>query len=389
MDIEDHLNFLRQKVQQQFGKKITTATDCDVLARQLHTTFSVTISAQTLRRFFGLIKTNSGPGTYTLDLLSRFAGHKNWDCFKSTAAAELWEIFTKGGSGDSAQYWLMSEQLCAQISESPDLLVRMHHRLMPYPLARKFFIEHHPMRDLLGGVYAQYFVEYLKYNSDLEAKIFAFGFLFKSAFLTKNDLQAELYYRKLKELHLTLDVHVIPAALKFGIELLYEDKCGDEVAFHATFSSMKILREKFEAKSRRSVCSFEYTVLESLIFTDRTGEMHYLIENHIAQEEGDEPFIPLERKRTHQEVWKILCAAAYAKSGNLKVSRSYLIDVDLNRLGIGWKKYYTIIYLLATLETDSAENQSEVLHQVKQLIANTHFSFFNIQWQKVAERVYA
>lgn len=97
---------------------------------------------------------------------------------------------------ENKDYWSLSERLCRYISENPKLLVDVNHRLMKFPIARKYFMEHHPMRDLACTIYSQYFLTYLKYNSGMEARLFAYGFLFMGAFLSDNMELQKLYFKE-------------------------------------------------------------------------------------------------------------------------------------------------------------------------------------------------
>lgn len=258
MNIEANiLIHLQQTVGKQFGKQISSSTDCDKLASLLSYNFNTNLSAQTLRRFFGLIKSTSKSSYFTLDLLSKFCGYQDFENFsKSYSTSEL-ELFFGDVENNEKDYWKKSEQLCRQISESPEMLINTHHRLMSFPLARKYFIENHPLRDLIGTVYSQYFLAYLKFNNSNEAKIFAYGFLFKGAFLQQNMELMELYYNKVQETELTEGIHVIPSGLKYGVQLLYTDLTGNEKLFKKYFNEMKSVRLSYIEHSAKSVCSFE------------------------------------------------------------------------------------------------------------------------------------
>lgn len=248
---------------------------------------------------------------------------------------------------------------------------------MSFPLARKYFIEHHPLRDMIGSVYSQYFLGYLKFNTCNQAKIFAYGFLFKSAFLAQNEELMELYYKKVKETELTEDVHVIPAGLKYGVQLLYADFTRNEYLFRKHFTEMKKARLKYVSASEKSVCSFEYTVLESLIFTNRTIEMKFLIENNTFQKNNDEGFIPSKRKSTHDEVWKILCATVYQRMDEKEKTEQYLNRVNLENLEIGWTKYYSIIYYFVKLRITNQDQQAIIISRIKTLIDETYFCYYD------------
>lgn len=370
------VNQLRKNIEKQFGKDIKTATDCDKLASVIIRDCKTNISSQTLRRFFGLIKTTSESSHFTLDLLSQFCGYSNFEVFSNACNNQELELFFGNPEQSNHNYWDRSEQLCKQIIKSPELLVSTHHRLMAFPMARKYFMENHPLRDLLGSVYTQYFSAYLKYNTSNEAKIFAYGFLFQSSFLLQNTELMDLYYKKVKETELSDEVHVIPAGLKYGVQLLYADFTGNDTLFRKYFAEMKKARFRYVKASEKSVCSFEYTVLESLIFTNRTKEMKFLIENNTFQLNNDEDYIPLKRKETHDEVWKILCAAAYQKMGNKKNTERFLNQINLKNLGIGWEKYYALLYYSIYFHSAQLDQKIECLSKLKRLITETYFSYY-------------
>lgn len=379
------ISHLRQNVVKNFGKNIVTATDCENLASLLHKNFGSNISAQTIRRFFGIITSSSKPGTFTLNLLSMFCGFRDYEDFRKIYANSELELFFGETENPKKDYWQKSEQLCRQISESPELLSSTHHQLMSYPIARKYFIENHPMRDMLGTLYSHYFLAYLKYSQTAESKIFAYGFLFQSAFLQQNSELVELCYKKIKDTEISEKIHVIPAALKFGVELLFADISGNEHFFGKTFNNLKNARIGYIKDSEKSVCSFEYTVLESLIFTNRLKEIKFLIENQTFQKEDDKSYVPSQRKQTHDEVWKILCAAGYHKIGDRAKTQSYLNEINLENLGFGWKKYYSIICYFVLLDFTAEKEHEETLLKLQNLIDETYFCYFDDRLKKLRE----
>lgn len=367
---------LQKNVIAKFGKPITTATDCANLAELLGAHFHAQISAQTIRRFFGIIDSTSKPSIFTLNLLSKFSGFQDFQDFYSAYSNQEMKMFFGESHNEEKDYWEKSEQLCRQISQSAEMLVNTHHELMAYPMARKYFIENHPMRDMMSTVYFQYFMTYLKYNDTNEAKIFAYGFLYQGAFLTQNAELTELSHRKIKETPLCDEVFVIPAGLKFGVQLQYADFIGDEVSFKKTFAEMKKARLRYVAASERSVCSFEYSVLELLIFTNRLQEIKFLVDHQTQQKAEDLKFVPAERIQTHREVWNILCATAYEKLGDLEKCKYYFNQIDLNQLGFGWKNYYSILYHFVELKLVTVEEHPKILKKIEKLIDSTYFYFY-------------
>ena len=106
------LNQLRKTIAKQFGKDIKTATDCDNLVSVIIRDCKTNISSQTLRRFFGLIKTTSEPSNFTLDLLCQFCGYSNFEAFINACNNQELELFFGNPENTNHNYWDRSEQLC-------------------------------------------------------------------------------------------------------------------------------------------------------------------------------------------------------------------------------------------------------------------------------------
>lgn len=75
---EEHISYLKSLVHTSFSQSITTSYDCSSLAESIESTRNEKVSIDTLRRFFGVIKNTSLPSTFTLDVLSKYVGYKNW-----------------------------------------------------------------------------------------------------------------------------------------------------------------------------------------------------------------------------------------------------------------------------------------------------------------------
>lgn len=75
---EEHLDYLKSLICIAFKKSIQTSYDCGILADNVFISTREKISIDTLRRFFGVLKSNSKPSLYTLDVLSKYVGYINW-----------------------------------------------------------------------------------------------------------------------------------------------------------------------------------------------------------------------------------------------------------------------------------------------------------------------
>ena len=378
---------LRKAVSAKLGKEISSSSHCDELSIELKK-IGFIINAQTFRRFFGLIKSSGNFHIFTLDALSQYCEFPDFSSFKKNLIENELDIFfgDLDGKHPEFNYWALSENICRKIIDSPSMLASVHHQLVKYPLARTFFIEHHPMRDLAGTVYAQYFHDYLKYEHANEAKLFAYGFLYMSAFLTENGEFMEIYAQKIRETELTSEVYVLPAARKFGVALLQSWLKNKERDFKEIYDQMLIARETYKESSEKSVCSFEYAVLEHLIFTDKTEEMRFLIENNTFQIHHDREFIPQDRKENHEVCWNIMCAVAYLKMEDYAECEKYLDKVHLEKLSLGWKKYYSILFYFVKYEFANFEEKLVIENKLSGLIEDTHMVYFSKQLKSLVNK---
>lgn len=69
---------IKAEIEQKLGREIRYPLDCEALAIDIFKQCGETISASTLKRFFGFVP-NTEPRMYTLDVLSHYLGYKNWD----------------------------------------------------------------------------------------------------------------------------------------------------------------------------------------------------------------------------------------------------------------------------------------------------------------------
>lgn len=373
-----NLELLRKAVSKKLGKEIKTANDCELLKEEISKVFK-TVSSQTYRRFFGVIAYKGSYNEFTLNGLSAYCGFPDYATFKNSLIENEMDLLLGeiNSTKSETEYWTISEIICHKISESAAHLANIHHQLLEYPSARVFFMEHHPMRDLAGTVYSQYFQEYLKHETSNEAKIFAYGFLYMGAFLTENKDFMEIYCNKIAETKLTPEVYVLPAGRKFGVQLLHSWIKKDKKTFSKIYAEMLKARNLYKQVSEKSVCSFEYAVLEHLIFTDKTKEMQFLIENNTSQLFCDKPFVRQDRKENHEECWKIMCSMAYLKMKNYKLSEKHVRSVKLEKLSIGWKKYYSILYYFVQFELVDNDEKFEMKNKILKLIEETHFNYYH------------
>ncbi len=70
-----------QRIQQFTPFNLKTSLGCTMMARKMSDTLKEPISANTLKRTFGIINSSSNTSAYTLNLIARYVGFADWDSF--------------------------------------------------------------------------------------------------------------------------------------------------------------------------------------------------------------------------------------------------------------------------------------------------------------------
>lgn len=75
------LAYLLTEVENRYGRRIATTTDFESLSFVIEHQTGEQISSSTLKRLWGYVSLNPTPRIATLDILSKFVGHKNFKAF--------------------------------------------------------------------------------------------------------------------------------------------------------------------------------------------------------------------------------------------------------------------------------------------------------------------
>lgn len=80
---EEERAFLRTSIEEKFNVKINSANDCAILSEIIFKEVNILISYNTLRRFFKILPNATFPSLYTVNLLSRLIGFKDFIALRS------------------------------------------------------------------------------------------------------------------------------------------------------------------------------------------------------------------------------------------------------------------------------------------------------------------
>lgn len=85
--MEKALEQLKAKIEKTLGREMKTPRDFDFLAARIYTLTKTHISSTTLKRMWGYLEKeqNHKPQLFTLNILARTAGYKDWESFEKSS----------------------------------------------------------------------------------------------------------------------------------------------------------------------------------------------------------------------------------------------------------------------------------------------------------------
>ena len=89
------LEHLKKEILKKFGQELSYNKDCETLAEIVCEATGGRISATTIRRLYGFLKSSSAPSKFTLDLLAQYIGFKSWNDFQSNYITEKKSVSNK------------------------------------------------------------------------------------------------------------------------------------------------------------------------------------------------------------------------------------------------------------------------------------------------------
>jgi len=181
-----------------------------------------TVNANTLRRFFGLVKADYDPSASTLNILARYCGfnsideieklsHSNNpddDINKEEVLRYLVALFRNtqvSGHHQEMTFYLLVEQTIIFLERNPSLIDRFQREIAKTPTGQYYYYEKLANMDRLNGYYGDGLRHYLRAKNTEEGKIFAHSMQVFRYWLTKNTAEMTNHMSEIIPINVTSD----------------------------------------------------------------------------------------------------------------------------------------------------------------------------------------
>jgi hypothetical protein len=193
---------LKKELENSFGRKIISSRDCIQMVEDIYQKTGDTINANTLRRFFGLVKAEYPPSSSTVTILSRYCGFNSMDEIEQLSSVDNPELNinkeevvrymvslfrnTQVMANQENTFYPLVEQSIIFLERNSTLIDKFQREIAKTTTGQYYYYEKFPNLDRLNGYYADGLRHYLVAKKTEEGKLFAHSMQTFRYWLTKN-----------------------------------------------------------------------------------------------------------------------------------------------------------------------------------------------------------
>ncbi len=374
------LSSLRKELENSFGRKIVSSRDCNQMVDEIFHKTGESVNANTLRRFFGLVKADYPPSTSTLNILAKYCGfnsiheieklslNENTDdeinkeevlrylvaLFRSTQVSGPQQIIT---------FYPLVEQTIIFLERNPSLIDRFQREIAKTATGQYYFYEKLPNIDRLNGYYGEGLRHYLRAKDNEQGRVFAHSMQVFRYWLVKNREQLDDHMSKIPQPDITPNFppHILGRLI--AARLYYANVKGkaiDNIITDVKRHHAAIIANRED--SSFSFPDFELIICEALLLTGNNEEGSEYIwhaKNYLAISGQD--------KNTLFDLWEDF--ANFRKDNNYQNKKNSSEKMELNYSFS--KKYSTIIKLLSEINSKTIKPAQK--QQLSELIKETGY----------------
>jgi len=395
MKLEDHQfdewhNLLKREIQETFGKKIHSSGDCLQLSDEIYNKVSFRINANTLRRFFGLVKSDFRPSSTTREILSKYCGFNSFHDLIHLNGKSLHTPGEEVFYSDSILNYLIClfknvttrepedktfasvvKQVIIFLNRHPDLIDRFQRAIAKTRNGQHYYYEQFINLDKLNSYYGNGLRYYLEENANEEAQVFGHSLLCLRHWLSMDPEGVRKHHDQLIKHQLLKPPDAALQARLLASQVLFAHSNGSSLRKIITKAQTTYISIQQKNFNPHVSTSFGYILSPVLLFAGQEEAAMYFINygliKHRHKNETTE--------KGYHETMLLLKALVLYKGGNKKEAAEIFKVIRTADFNFFTKKTDTIMYLLLSRCLNKIKPEEET--QLNELITETGFSRFN------------
>jgi hypothetical protein len=283
------LSALRKDLENSFGRQIKSSRDCLQLVDDIYQKTGYTINSNTLRRFFGLVKTDYAASPSTVTILSKYCGFGSIDEIATISATKdtdttinkeevvhyLLSLFKPldAERGHNTVAESMVHQTISFLERNPSLIDRFQRDVAKLPGGRYYYYELSVNMDQLNDYYGAGLRHYLRSDNSDQAKVFVHSLLVLRYWLTEDHDMVKRHMAELSSISVSLNFpsHILGRLIAARILAAnIRNEPADKILVDATRYHVAIMTSR--GNSSPSFPDFELAVSEALILANNHEE---------------------------------------------------------------------------------------------------------------------
>jgi len=358
----DLLPALRKELENSFGRKVLSSRDCLQMVDDIYQKTGYTINTNTLRRFFGLVRTNYNASPSTLSILLKYCGFNSIDELKNISSGINTDTAI---NKEEVHHYLVSlfknltveednniiiESLVQQtvifLERNPSLIERFQREIASTPAGQYYYFERSVNMDRLNNYYGDGLRFYLRAKNNNEAFIFSNSIHVLRYWLTNNSEMLENAMADMAAITVNNSYPSHIYARYIAARLYYAHNKGE--AIEKIMADAARYYSAFLSRNGSANPDFELIITEALILTN-----HYIEGNDYIKKGKSR--LPTPKKGHDNEnlfgLWEKMINSK--RNTTLKA----IITPTKTNLSVAFssspltKRYYAILNLLAASKT--------------------------------------
>ena len=353
---------LKKELENSFGRRVLSSRDCLQMVDDIYQKTGYTINTNTLRRFFGLVRTNYNASPSTLSILLKYCGFNSLDELEkissginTTRAINTEEVhhylvalFKNLALEDDNNTIIESlvQQTVVFLERNPSLIERFQREIATSPAGQYYYFERSVNMDRLNGYYGDGLRFYLRAKNTNEAYIFSNSVQALRYWLTNNSdlLEDAMIKMAAVTVNSSYPSHIYGRYI--AARLYYAHSKGDPI--DKIIGEASRYYSTFLLRNGSSNPEFELIMTEALILTNHYSEASEYIKRGKSRlalgrknHAGENPFSPWEKMVIGKRNMTLKAIMPPSKTTLTAASSSSPLT----------KRYFTILNLLAASKT--------------------------------------
>ncbi len=352
------LSALKSEVEQTFGRSILTSKDCIQLSEELFSKTRDSVNANTLRRLFGLVKTNFKPSVATLNILARYCGcnsvqelpafvrvlEKDDVVTKENVLHYLVNMFREIPVNDISNqtFFILSKHTILFFNRNPTLAHEFQNHMAKTKNGQSFYFERFINIDRLNDYYGNGLRRYVSEKKTTEAEAFTYSLLVFRYWLTMEKEKLAQAYQHIESCDGTQLNSSTICARYFASQLYYAHASGLPMETIMDQVQQHHLTLRTQNGELQSFPFFELIISEALVLTGYYNEALYYINYAAENYMRNLAYLDF----GYYTTFDLLKGIALGKVGQRKCTEKIINSFNAKELCFLSKKYNYLLYYI-------------------------------------------